>query len=171
MLRAYDFSRVKRLVDVGGGHGLFLSQILAASPKLEGVLFDQPQVVAVAEKHLKGEVAARIKIVKGSFFNSVPEGADAYLLKRILHDWNDQDAARILGNVRRAIPANGKLLLLESLVDSPVNPAGLTDLVMLVIGGRERTEADFRSLLESSGFSLRRIVPVGPHSLLECQPA
>ncbi|MGB8029888.1 MAG: methyltransferase [Terracidiphilus sp.] len=171
LLRAYDFSRVKRLVDVGGGHGLFLSQILAASPKLEGVLFDQPQVVAVAEKHLKGEVAARIKIVKGSFFNSVPEGADAYLLKRILHDWNDQDAARILGNVRRAIPANGKLLLLESLVDSPVNPAGLTDLVMLVIGGRERTEADFRSLLESSGFSLRRIVPVGPHSLLECQPA
>lgn len=171
LLRAYDFSRFKQLVDVGGGYGLFLSHILSATPKLQGVLFDQSHVVAGAEKYLKGELAARSKIVCGSFFNVMPEGCDAYLLKRIIHDWNDQDAHKILDNVRRAMAANGTLLLLEGLVDSPVKPVGLMDLLMLVIGGRERTEADFRSLLQSAGFSLSRIIPAGSYSLIECQPA
>jgi len=171
ILKAYDFSRFKHLVDVGGNQGEFLRDILAATPKLQGVLFDQPQVVAGAEKYLKGEVAARATILCGSFFDGVPEGCDVYLLKRILHDWKDEDALKILGNVRRAMDANGTLLLLESLVDSAVNPAGLGDLMMLVIGGRERTEADFRSLLGSAGFKLSRMIPAGPYQLIECHAA
>jgi hypothetical protein len=170
LLKAYDFSRFKCLVDVGGGQGAFLRDLLAATPKLQGVLFDQPQVVAGADKLLKGDVAARMKIVGGSFFDGVPEGGDVYLLKRILHDWADKDAARILGNVRRVIGADGTLLLLESLVDSAAHPAGLTDMMMLVIGGRERTQADFRLLLQSAGFSLSRIIPAGAASLIECLP-
>lgn len=170
LLRAYDFSRFKQLADVGGGQGSFLRDILVATPKLQGILFDQPQVVAEAEKLLKSDIAGRLKIVGGSFFDFVPEGCDAYCLKRIIHDWTDEDAVKILGNVRRAIAANGTLLLIESLVDSSTNPAGLADLMMLVLGGRERTEAGFRTLLQSAGFSLSRVIPVGTYALIESRP-
>jgi hypothetical protein len=170
LLRAYDFSRFKCLVDVGGGKGVFLSSLLAATPALHGVLFDQPQVVAEAKELLKGEVAARAKIVSGSFFDRVPEGGDAYLLKRVIHDWEDADAVRILGNVRRAMKTDSILLLVEGLVDSAVNPVGLMDLMMLVLGGRERTKAEFDLLLQSGGFSLGRVISAGAYSLLECHP-
>jgi O-methyltransferase domain/Dimerisation domain len=170
LLAAYDFSRFERLMDVGGGEGALLRDILAATPKLQGVLFDLPQVVAGASEILKGEVAARSQIVGGSFFASVPEGADAYLLKRVIHDWPDEDAVKILRNIRRAIRSGGTLLLVESIVDSAARPAGLMDLLMLVIGGRERTEADFRSRLASAGFSLARIVPTEASSVIECHP-
>jgi hypothetical protein len=170
LLKVYDFSRFKQLVDVGGGQGVFLSEILNATPNLRGVLFDQPQVVTEAEKRLKGNLTSRLKIVGGNFWDFVPEGADAYILKRIIHDWMDSDAARILGNVRRAISPDGTLLLVESLVDSLSHPAGLADLMMLVLGGRERTQAGFRSLLQSSGFSLSRIIPLGTYSLIESHP-
>jgi hypothetical protein len=107
----------------------------------------------------------------GSFFNSVPAGADAYLLKGVLHDWPDDDAARILRNTRAAIRPEGTLLLIENIVDSAERPAGLMDLLMLVVGGRERTEADFRSLLDSTGFSLTHIIPTEVSWLIECRPA
>lgn len=171
LLRAYNFSRFKCLVDIGGGQGKFLRDILVATPKLKGVLFDQTQVVAEAEPVLEEGVAMRLKIVGGSFFKGVPEGCDAYILKRIIHDWADEDALRILSNVRRAINADGTLLLLESLVDSTTHPAGLADLMMLVLGGRERTKTQFRSLLQSAGSSLARIISVGSYSLIECNPA
>jgi hypothetical protein len=171
LLRAYDFSRFKQLVDVGGGQGVFLSNILAATPQLQGVLFDQPQVVAEARELLKGTVAARVKIVGGSFFDLVPEGGDAYVLRRVIHDWEDEDAVKILGNVRLAMGRDGTLLLVENLIDSAVRPAGLMDLMMLVLGGRERTEADFRSLLQSAGFSLSRVIPAGAYCLIECHLA
>ncbi len=171
LLRAYDFSNFKRLVDVGGGHGLFLSHILAATPKLEGILFDQPRVVAGAKESFKGEVAARVRIAAGSFFENVPEGGDAYVLRRIIHDWEDEEAVKILGNVRRAMGGGGTLLLVEGLIDSPTHPAGLMDLLMLVLGGRERSEADFRALVQTAGFSLKRIIPSGTYSLIECSPA
>jgi SAM-dependent methyltransferase len=171
LLAAYDFSRFERLVDVGGGQGALLRDILAATPSLQGVLFDLSQVVAGASEVLKGDPGARSQIVGGNFFDSVPAGADAYLLKGILHDWPDDDAVRILRNTRRAIRPDGTLLLIESIVDSAARPAGLIDLLMLVIGGRERTEADFRSLLDSTHFSLTRIIPTEAASLIECHPA
>lgn len=171
LLKAYDFSRFERLVDVGGGQGALLRDILAANPRLKGVLFDLPQAVAGADEILRGEIAARVQVVGGSFFDSVPEGADAYIMKGVIHDWEDEDAARILGCVRRAIRADGTLVLVESLVDSVERPAGLADLLMLVIGGRERTEADFRRLLASAGFALARVIPTEASSLIKAHPA
>lgn len=171
MLKAYDFSRFRQLTDVGGGYGMLLSQILSATPKLEGVLFDQPQVAAKAKELLKGDVATRIRIVPGSFFDSVPEGSDAYLLRRIIHDWEDPDAVKILSNVRAAMSPNGTLLLVEGVIDSTAQPVGLMDLMMLVLGGVERTESDFRKLVEAAGFYLDRVIPAGTYSVIECRPA
>ena len=170
LLKAYDFSRFKQLTDVGGGYGMLLSHILSATPKLEGVLFDQQQVVGAARDFLKGDVAARTKIVSGSFFDSVPEGSDAYLLRRIIHDWKDAEAVKILSNVRAAMKADGTLLLIESLIDSAARPAGLMDLMMLVLGGVERTASEFEKLLETAGFSLDRVIPAGTYSVIECRP-
>jgi hypothetical protein len=170
LLAAYDFSRFGRLVDVGGGEGALLRDILAATPKLEGVLFDLPQVVARASEIVKGDIAARCEMVGGNFFESVPQGADIYLMKGVLHDWPDEDAAKILRNTRRAILPEGTLLLVESIVDSAARPSGLSDMLMLVIGGRERSGADFRTLLASAKFSLSRIIPTEASSLIECHP-
>jgi hypothetical protein len=170
LLVAYDFSRFERLVDVGGGEGALLRDILAAAPKLHGVLFDLPQVVARASEVMAGEIAARCQIVGGSFFESVPEGADGYLLKGIIHDWPDEDAARILRNVRNAIRPGRTLLVIESMADSQSHASGLMGLLMLVIGGRERTEAEFRSLLAANGFALTRIIPIEGSAVIECHP-
>jgi hypothetical protein len=172
LLRVYDFSRFKRLVDIGGGQGTFLTKLLAATPQLKGVLFDRPQVIAEAKGLLTGDVAARIEFVAGDFFDGIVKGGDAYVMRRVLHDWEDADAVRILGNVRRAMSDDATLLLLEGLVDSASNPVGLMDLVMLVFfRGRERTEAEFRALLQSAGFSLSRVLPAGACSVIECKPA
>jgi hypothetical protein len=171
LLRAYDFSRFKRLVDVGGGHGAFLRHVLAATPNLRGTLFDQPHVVAEAKEFLKGEVAARTEIAGGSFFENVPEGGDAYLLRKVIHDWEDDDARKILHNVRRAMKPNAALLMVEGLANSAQSSSGLMDIMMLVFfRGRERTEDEFRALLQSAGFSLNRVIPAGNYSLFECFP-
>jgi hypothetical protein len=170
LLKAYDFSRFKRITDVGGGYGVLLSHILSATPGLEGVLFDRQQVVAGARDFLKGDVAARTEIVPGSFFANVPEGSDAYLLRRIIHDWKDAEAVKILSNVRAAMKADDTLLLIESLIDSETRPAGLMDLMMLILGGVERTECEFRKLVETAGFSLEGVIPAGTYSVIECKP-
>jgi hypothetical protein len=170
LIRAYDFTGFKRLVDVGGGAGAFLKAILTTAPNLDGILFDQPHVAAKVQEQLSDPLAARIRVVGGSFFESVPEGGDLYTLKRILHDWSDEDAIRILTNIRRAIQPEGTLVILEALIDSPTQPAGLGDLMMLVLGGRERTKADFRSLLTSTRFTLQRTLPIGSYTLLEARP-
>jgi O-methyltransferase domain/Dimerisation domain len=170
LLKAYDFSRFKQLTDVGGGYGVLLSHILSATPKLEGVLYDRQQVVAGARDFLKGDVAARIKIVPGSFFDSVPEGSDAYLLRRIIHDWRDAEAVKILSNVRAAMKPGCTLLIVEGLIDSATRPVGLMDLMMLVLGGVERTVSDFRKLVETAGFCLDRVIPAGTYSVIECKP-
>ncbi len=169
LLAAYDFSRFERLVDVGGGEGALLRDILAATPRLRGGLFDLPSVVAGAGAILTGEIAARCEIVGGDFFESVPQGADAYLMKGVIHDWPDADAATILRNTRRAMRPDGTLLLIEN-ADSDARPAGLGDLLMLVIGGRDRSEAEFRSLLAGAGFALTRIIPTAASAVIECRP-
>jgi O-methyltransferase len=171
VVAAYDFSRFRQIVDMGGGHGALLEGILSANPELRGVLFDLPSVVAGADRLRTGSLAGRCQVVGGDFFQSVPE-SDAYLLKGIVHDWSDGDATRILTCCRRAISADGTLLLFETVLGPHDAPAsGLMDLLMLVlVGGRERTEQDFRSLLGQAGFKLRRVIPAGTSSLLECAP-
>jgi hypothetical protein len=175
ILAAYDFSRFEQIVDVGGGQGLLLHGILSANPRLHGVLADQPSVVAGADALRSGPIADRCEVMGIDFFQSVPEGADAYVAKSIIHDWNDHDAVRILKNCRGAIRHDGTMLLIE-LILKPVNQpdfARLSDLQMLMGGGgRERTEAEFRALLAEAGFSLTRVIPTaGFMSIIESQPA
>ena len=172
---AYEYSKFQRIVDVGGGQGALLHGILSANPKLRGVLFDLPSVVAGAASLLKGPIAGRCDVVGGDFFVGVPEGADAYLMRVVLHDWNDEDALKILTNCRRAIPAHGKLLLVESVLkpSNQPDPGRFNDLTMLVIapGGRERTEAEFGELLTNAGFALIRVIPAtGLTSIVEARP-
>jgi hypothetical protein len=170
LLAAYDFSRFERLVDIGGGEGALLHAVLDATPRLQGILFDLPQVVTGASQILTGEIAARCQVVGGNFFDSVPQGADVYLMKGVIHDWPDIDAARILRNTRSVMRLDGTLLLMERIADSAAHPSGLMELLMLVIGGCERTEADFRSLLADTGFSLTRIISTKASTLIECHP-
>jgi O-methyltransferase/methyltransferase family protein len=170
LLSAYDFSRFHLLVDVGGGEGALLRDILSATPGTRGVLFDLPQVVASASALLSGDVGARCQVIGGDFFNSVPEGGDAYLLKGVIHDWPDEDASKILRNTRRAMGPDGTLLLIENIVNRQ-RPVGIIELLMLVIGGRERTEEDFRSLLVATGFAITRIVAAEGTFVIECHLA
>lgn len=168
ILDAYDFGRFGVVVDVGGGRGALLRAILDRHPQLEGLLFDQPHVVSGAPAH------DRLRSVGGSFFDRVPEGGDAYLLKWIVHDWEDAEAIEILRVVRRAVPADGALLVVE-LDLGPPNEAPLpklADLNMLVMpGGRERTVDEYERLLEAAGFALAGVTPVaGGYQILEGAP-
>ncbi|GAC1399276.1 MAG: methyltransferase [Chloroflexota bacterium] len=162
----YDFSEIGRLVDVGGGHGLLLATLLRAYPTLRGVLFDRPEVVAGAAAVLEqAGVANRCEIVGGDFFASVPAGGDAYLLRQIIHDWGDAQASTILANCRRALGAQGRVLVIERGIASDPRaalPILHLDMEMLVnVGGSQRTDAGYRALFATSGFELTRIVPLG----------
>jgi O-methyltransferase domain len=175
ILAAYDFSRFERIVDVGGGQGLLLHGILSANPRVQGVLTDQPSVVAGTTALRSGPIANRCEVVGIDFFQSVPEGADAYLAKHVIHDWSDQDAVRILKNCRRAIRQDGTMLLIEMILKPANQPdfASFADLHMLVLGSgaRERTEGQFRTLLGEAGFSLTRVIPTAGYvSIIESQP-
>jgi SAM-dependent methyltransferase len=173
ILGAFDFSRFERIVDVGGGHGALLAGILAASPRSRGVLYDRPDVVAGAAAARAPDIAGRCEIVGGDFFVSVPADGDAYILSRIVHDWDDEAALTILGHCRRAIRPDGRLLLVEG-VSKPPNepdPNKFLDVWFIGGGGGERTEAEYRALLRRGGFSLERVVPVGRASILESRPA
>jgi len=172
IIAAYDFSGFHRIVDVGGGEGALLHGILSANPKLRGVLFDLPPVVAGAAALRSGAMTGRCEIVGGDFFQTVPEGADAYLMRVVIHDWNDEDALKILKNCRRAVPTHGKLLLIESVLkpSNQPDPGRFNDLTMLVLapGGRERTESEFAELLRQAGFALTRVIPAtGLTSIIE----
>ena len=177
LTEAYDFSRFARLVDVAGGYGSTLCAILNATPSLRGVLFDMPHVIEGAGTRVVAQGAAdRCQLVAGNMFESVPPGADAYFMKHILHDWDDAACGKILASIRAAIPTDGRLLVCErlNLPGSAGTYSKITDLVMLVHnqGGRERTEAEYRRLLASSGFKLTRVVPlVADYSLLEAEQA
>jgi predicted O-methyltransferase YrrM len=168
VIAAYDFPGIATLVDVAGGHGLMIMTILEANRKMRGILFDLPHVTARAAMLLRsGGVADRCQIVSGDFFTSVPEGADAYIMKHILHDWNDEQAIQILRNCHKAMRRGGKVLIVDPVIP-PGNAAHfgkLLDLEMLALTprGRERTQAQFRDLLQRSGFKLRRVVPTETH--------
>jgi O-methyltransferase domain/Dimerisation domain len=156
VLAAYDFGRFATVVDVGGGRGAFLGAVLEANPGMRGILFDQPHVVEGAV------VGERCEVVPGSFFDAVPEGADAYLLKAVLHDWEDEDAVRILRRCRTAIPDHGALLVVERDLGAANENADakLSDLNMMIgPGGRERTGAEFAALFAAGGFALERTTP------------
>ncbi len=157
ILDAYDFSGVGTLMDVGGGYGSLLAAVVAKYPSMQGVLYDLPGVVSHADF---GAAASRCKTIGGSFFESVPAGADACMMKHIIHDWPDEKALTILKNTHKALPAGGKLLVLEFVVGAPneADPAKFLDIEMLLVGGRERNESEFRSLFHNAGFELNRIV-------------
>ena len=164
VVAAYDFGGIGRLVDVGGGNGILLGAILRSAPDLRAVLVDQPAVVAQAERRLAAEgVAGRCQLVGGDFFADVPAGADAYLLSRVLHDWTDDDARRVLATCRAAMGPGSRLLVVEAILPERAadQPAVIRmDLYMLVLlGARERTQAQFRRLLAGAGFEVRRVVP------------
>ena len=174
ILDAYDFSVFERIVDVGGGHGYLLRGILEQCPNTTGVLCDLPSVVEGASQLRQSSVANRCELVGTDMFQSVAGGGDAYLLKRILHDWNDTDSTRILRSIRSAIAANGKLLVMEMVVKPSNQPdaAKLMDLNMLVLlRGLERTEDEFRKLYASADFRLTRVVPAGRLAIVEGVPA
>lgn len=163
LIAGYDFSGIRTLVDVAGGHGAMLAAILRANPTMKGVLFDLPHVIETARERLKGsDIENRIELVAGDFFVNVPEGADAYFMKHIIHDWGDEECLKILANCRRAMSQSGRVLIGE-IVLPPGNepsPGKWLDLTMLVMtyGGRERTETEYRNLLVRADFKLTRVV-------------
>jgi hypothetical protein len=171
----YDFTAFGVIADIGGGTGAFLGRVLASAPDARGVLFDLPHVLAGAAAVLAAAgVDDRCEMVAGSFFDRVPAGADAYVLRAVIHDWEDDDAIRILAAVRRAIPDHGRVLLVERVVEGPNEgrAAKWSDLNMLVApGGRERTQAEFATLLTQGGFRPTRTVPGPTHSFVEAVPA
>jgi hypothetical protein len=179
LLRAYDFAGARRIIDVGGGYGALLAVILAAHPHLTGVVYDRAHAAEGAKAHLGAMcLAHRCQFVAGDFFASLPRDADTYILKSILHDWTDEAGAAILRNCRAAIPTNGRVLIVERVMPehgdgSPIHRAvAQSDLNMLVgPGGRERTQAEYRALLEGAGFELVRIVTTElGYSLLVAAP-
>jgi hypothetical protein len=163
-LAVYDFGGIRTLVDVAGGIGQVLTTILKAYPGMRGVLFELPHVIESARPAIEHSgVGDRVELISGDFFTALPAGGDAYLLKHVIHNWHDEDAIRILTNIRTAIgDAPGKVILLESVLRAGNEPdyGKLMDVQMLVMpGGRERTEAELASLFDASGFELTRVVP------------
>jgi O-methyltransferase domain len=168
---AYDFSGIDTLADIAGGHGFLLSQILKANPNLKGILFDLDHVAeGASEMLIRHGAADRVKIAAGDFFKEVP-AADAYIMKHIIHDWDDGRSILIMRNIHKAMIGDGKLLLLEMVVPegNEPHPSKMLDLEMLTLpGGVERTANEYAKLFEESGFKLNRIVPTkSPFSVIE----
>jgi hypothetical protein len=175
ILEAYDFEGTQTLVDVGGGHGSVLATIIRRYPNMKGILYDLDHVIRGAEPYLKSAgVFERCRTIAGNFFDSVPSGGDTYIMKNIIHDWDDERALTILRNIRSALPDRGKLLLLEIVLAPGGDPLGsLADIEMMALpGGRERTVEEYRQLLSRAGLRLTRIVPTkSPQSVIEAVPA
>ncbi|HEY8945842.1 MAG TPA: methyltransferase, partial [Polyangiaceae bacterium] len=173
VLAAYDFSSAGHVVDIGGGHGLLLSKILGSVPAARGTLFDLPEVADRAKaKFIDASIRERCEVVGGDFFDSVPSGGDLYLLKHILHDWDDARADRILASVASAMPPGSRLLVIEQGVTEPgtPSPGKIMDVVMLLLldGGRERTTKEFAALFDRNGLRFEREIRTGgPITLYE----
>jgi hypothetical protein len=172
VVNGYDFSSIRKLVDVGGGHGFLLASVLSKYSTVQGILYDRPAIVAEADKLLFAHgVTDRCELVYGDFFDSVPEGADAYMMKHIIHDWNDEQCITILENCRKAMGPSGKVLVVEMVLPEGNEPSigKFLDLQMLqFLPGCERTEAEYRLLFDKAGLNLDRIVPtMSPFSIME----
>lgn len=172
VLNAYDFSGIDKIADVAGGHGHLLGGILQKYPETKGVLFDLGVVLKGAPEMLASYgVDDRVELVEGDFFSEIPVVADAYILKHIIHDWYDDNCEKILGCIRRSMPDNGRVLIVDSVIPpgNDPHPGKMLDLEMLVSpGGVERTAAEFETLLTNSGFRLNRIIPTpSPVSIVE----
>jgi O-methyltransferase domain/Dimerisation domain len=171
VIAAYEWPASATIVDVGGGQGALLAAILARNPDVHGVLFDMPHVIAAARGLIEeAGLADRCELAAGDFFERVPAGGDLYLLKRVVHDWDDERASAILRSCRAAMGDRSRLLVIEHVLPPGNAPSWgkLLDLQMLVLtpGGRERDEAGFRALLASTGLRLERIIPAGPTASL-----
>jgi hypothetical protein len=176
IVAAYDFSRFKKIVDVGGGEGRLISAILKANEGVRGMLFDTPNLTPGATRLFKREgIAELAETAAGDFLEAVPEGGDAYLLKHIIHDWDDARAIEILKNCRRAMSVDARLLLMEEIItpDSEFAPAKILDIQqMLMQGGRERSLEEYRQLLEAAGFELIQVISTQSNlSIIESKPA
>jgi SAM-dependent methyltransferase len=177
---SYPFAGLHKIVDIGGGDGTLLCTLLGANPHMSGLLFEQPRVFEKARQHIAAQgMAARCDIVTGDMFDAVPPGADAYILSRVIHDWDDDRSLAILKNCRRAMAPASKLLLVERVIPARVEHSEamrvlvVSDLHMMVMnGGRERTEAQYRELLASAGLTLTRVIDTGgAMSVIEAAPA
>ncbi len=172
VVNAYDFTGINKLVDIGGGHGALLTAILANNLQMNGVLFDAPYVVAGAGDIIAAhDVSGRCETVGGDFFTSVPAGGDAYIMRHIIHDWDDERALTILKNCHQAMTENGRLLVVEIVIPEGNAPSlgKFLDLAMLVlVNSFERTAAEYSALLAQAGFKITRIVPTAsPSSVIE----
>lgn len=175
IVAAYDFSRFEKIVDVGGGEGKLAAAILKANPSTRGVLFDTPNLTPGAARLFEQEgVAERAETIAGDFLEAVPEGGDAYILKHIIHDWDDARAVEILKTCRRSMSADSSLLLIEEIIteDEGFAPAKLRDLQqMLMQGGRERSLEEYKALLEAAGFELTGVIQTQSSlSIIEARP-
>jgi hypothetical protein len=175
VLMAYDFAGISSIVDIGGGQGKLLGRILQFNPEMRGTVFDTPSTIERARQQLGNDAwGRRCSYVPGDFFTSVPEGADAYLLSSVIHDWDDDRAITILRNCGSAMTKNSRVLLVDTIVPDAASPSfsKFLDLNMLVMnGGRERTKAEFCALLEAADYNVTRIVPtMAPQSVIEAVP-
>jgi hypothetical protein len=172
VVATYDFSGFEHIVDVAGGAGKLLAAILASTPGLRGTLFDQPSVIEQAKSDaILTPFAERCELVGGDFFEAVPAGADAYVMKHIIHDWDDERATTILVNCRRAMRSGGTLLVVDRVIGPPnaPDPKKFFDVAMMLMpGGRERSEPEWNALYAAAGFRVTRILPTpAPHSVIE----
>lgn len=163
MLEAYDFSGIQVLADIGGGNGSLISAVLQRYPAMQGILFDLGHVTGRAREKLQSSgLSDRCTVIEGSFFESIPSGADAYLSRHIIHDWTDEQCVQMLSNCRKVIPNNGRLLIIEAVLPEGNEPALAKDFDMTMLtfpGGIERTEMEYRILFEQAGFRLTTITP------------
>jgi SAM-dependent methyltransferase len=173
---AYDFTRFATIMDVGGGVGELLAAILRAAPNSRGILLEQPSALDEARERLtRAGVIDRLQLIGGNFFQEIPAGADLHVMRGVIHDWDEERSLKILRNSHRALPKNGRLILIERIMPERVQQSAgdrattFADLNMLVqTGGGERTEGEYRALLEQAGFRLERVIASGP--LLEAAP-
>ena len=162
ILKSYDFSSFKTIADIGGGRGHLLAAVLQAAPRAHGTLFDQPHVTAAAQS--AGMESERLRMHPGNFFTDALPSADCYLIMQVIHDWDDQEAARILAAIRKAAKPGAKLLLIECIIPEDSKPSWpkMLDLQMLtLLSGKERTEKEYSQMLRIAGFRLDRVIDVG----------
>lgn len=176
LVSSYDFSSLSTVIDVGGGQGALLAAILKANPHLQGILFDRREVIEATQMIQAASVSDRCRLMAGNFFETVPSGGDLYVLKMIIHDWDDELSIKLLSNCRAAMNDGARLLVIESVVPlgNEAHPSKFMDLNMLVLnhGGRERTAAEYTSLFAAAGFRLTRIIATpSPMSLIEGERA